>query len=80
MHMSTHIAVRKRYNYMKYMANLFCLYIVDWQCYSVFVNLKGFSVVFPNETLMCLRSDTQASKYLGLCQYVCTGHPHVERV
>ena len=34
---------------MKYMANLFCLYIVDWQCYSVFVNLKGFSVVFQNE-------------------------------
>ena len=65
---------------MKYMANLFCLYIVDWQCYSVFVNLKGFLVVFPNEIVMCLRSDTQAAKYLGLCQYVCTGHPHVERV
>ena len=65
---------------MKYMANLFCLYIVDWQCYGVFVNLKGFSVVFQNEILMFLRSDTQASKYLGLCQYVCTGHPHVERV
>ena len=46
MHMSTHITVDKKYNYMKYMANLFCLYIVDWQCYSVFVNLKGVSVVF----------------------------------
>ena len=46
MHMSTRITVHWKYNYMKYMANLFCLYIVDWHCYSVFVNLKGFLVVF----------------------------------
>ena len=65
---------------MKYIANLFCLYIVDWQCYSVFVNLKGFWVVFFNEDPTCLSSDTQAANYLGLCQYVCTGHPHVEHV
>ena len=45
-HVDSHHS-NKGYNYMKYMANLFCLYIVDWQCYSVFVNLKGFLVVFP---------------------------------
>ena len=39
-----------------------------------------FGEFFRIESVRCLRSDTQASKYLGLCQYVCTGHPHVERV
>ena len=80
MHMSIHITVHLKYNYMKYMANLFYLYIVDWQCYSVFVNLKGVWVVSQNENAMCLRSATQAAIYLGLCQYVCTGHPHVEHI
>lgn len=53
MHMSIYITVTTRYNHMKYVANVFCLYIVDRLGCVVFVNLKGFLVVFSRMNPLC---------------------------
>jgi len=46
MHMSICIAASAEYNYIRYEANIFCLYIVCWPPNTVFANVRLVLVVF----------------------------------